>query len=172
MPGARIAGPAIESQNASSNAIQQQQIDNLYVQTQNVAVPPDALDLNYLSNASLQLGAEINTRIRILDPQGIVLVDSAQQEQGADLHGAALVEEALRGDYSTRRDEQRIEVALPAFEGEKIIGVVYLSQPLNDVTAVLADLRERWLNPHSSRWRCRRWPDCCSRAPSPARFAA
>ncbi len=145
MPGAQIAGPDVASQNATSNTIQQQQIDNLYVQTQNVAVPPDTLNLNYLSNASLQLGAQINTRIRILDPQGVVLVDSAQQEPGADLHRAALVEEALNGDYATRRDDQRLEVALPAFEGEKMIGVVYLSQPLNDVTAVLGDLREQWL---------------------------
>jgi signal transduction histidine kinase len=36
-------------------------------------------------------------------------------------------------------------VALPAVVDNRLVGVVYLSQPLRDVTAVLYDLRVRWL---------------------------
>ncbi|HEX3049975.1 MAG TPA: hypothetical protein VHP83_04915, partial [Aggregatilineaceae bacterium] len=79
IPNGTIGGPVVNTQSASSNAIQQQQLGNLTLETQNSnpAAVPGSLD--YARSATLQLSAEINTRIRILDAQGVVLVDSGQQ---------------------------------------------------------------------------------------------
>ena len=38
-----------------------------------------------------------------------------------------------------------MHLALPVLVEGQLVGVVYLSQPLRDVTAVLHDLRTRWL---------------------------
>ena len=43
------------------------------------------------------------------------------------------------------RQEAAMHLALPVLVEGKVVGVVYLSQPLNDVTAVLRDMRLRWL---------------------------
>ena len=82
LPGAIVAGPAIENQSALSNAVQQNQLSNLNLQTENVELPSDGLtqgnlDLDYLENATLQLGSQLNTRIRILNAEGDVLIDSS-----------------------------------------------------------------------------------------------
>ena len=78
IPGAMVGGPPIESQAPLYNTVQQQQLGNLSLQTQNVAPPPAelSLDLGYLADASLQLNTQLETRIRILDPYGAILVDS------------------------------------------------------------------------------------------------
>ncbi|UCC75415.1 MAG: HAMP domain-containing protein, partial [Anaerolineales bacterium] len=109
------------------------------------------LDLAYLANASLQLSSQLDTRIRILDAQGTVLVDSRQDESSANLRADALVGQALEGRYASRIDpgdgaqETAMHLALPVLVEGRLVGVVYLSQPLRDVTAVLHDLRTRWL---------------------------
>lgn len=137
------------------NTVQQQQLGNLALQTENVTLPTDDpplgdVDMAYLTDASLQLSAQLDTRIRILDAQGMVQVDSQQQEQGTNLRTHPLVAQALEGRYGSRTDviggESVMHVALPAIAGDRLVGVVYLSQPLRDVTAVLHDLRARWLS--------------------------
>jgi signal transduction histidine kinase len=118
------------------------------LQTDNVSLPADVLSADgvaYLADASLQLSAQLETHIRILDEQGVVLVDSRQAEQGADLHADPLVARALGGQYASRVSGSVMSLALPALVEERLVGVVYLSQPLRDVTAVLHDLRTRWL---------------------------
>ncbi len=136
------------------NTTQQQQLSNLALQTQNLSLPPQDLppgdtDLSYLSNVSLQFSTQLETRIRVLDAQGVVLVDSQQQEQGMDLQADPLVAQALAGQYASRTDESGGEaamyLALPILVENQLVGVVYLSQPLGDITAVLGDLRARWL---------------------------
>ncbi len=109
------------------------------------------IDLTYLSDASLQLSSQLDTRIRILDAHGTVLVDSQGAERGADLTADPLVAQALQGQYASRTGSDGSEsapamyVALPVLVEGRLVGVVYLSQPLRDVTAVLHDLRTRWL---------------------------
>ncbi len=152
IPGAMAEGLPIkappDANLAASNAVQQQQWSNLVLQTDNAALPSDDLSpdsVAYLADASLQLSAQLDTHIRILDEQGLVLVDSRQEEQSADLRTDPLVARALEGQYASRVSGGVMRLALPAQTEERLVGVVYLSQPLRDVTAVLYDLRARWL---------------------------
>ncbi len=151
IPGARVGGDSVENQTPLYNTLQQQ-VGNLSLQAQNVAPPADApsLDLDYLTEASFQLSSQLETRIRILDKQGIVLVDSRTGGRGDELGADSLVIQALTGRPGSRIDESRTEqaamhLALPVLVEDKLVGVVYLSQPLRDMTAVLHDLRNRWL---------------------------
>lgn len=155
IPGATLHSPppedeARQSQLASVyNTIQQQQSRNLALQTENVAVPelsPGDLDLTYLSDASLQFSAQLETRIQVLDTQGTVLVDSRREQQGLSLRDDPLVAQALNGQYASHTEQDsQMALALPAVVDNQLVGVVYVSQPLSDVTSVLQDLRLRWL---------------------------
>jgi signal transduction histidine kinase len=157
MPGSVGLGPLSDAAAAASNTIRQQRVDNLYLQAENAAdpalgfappLPLGELDLGYLTDTSLELGAALDTRIRVLDAAGIVLVDSAGADQGADLSSDPLVAEALQGRYArhTAGDGHAaaMHIAVPVIVEGKLGGVVYLSQPLRDVAAVLRDLRLRW----------------------------
>ncbi len=152
IPEALIAGPIVEQQAPLTNAIQQQQVSNLSLQTENLTVPPaddaaERLDLNYLADASLQLGAQLETRIRLLDAHGTVLVDSSADDAGRDLSSDRLVVQALEHGYATRSDqagdEPAMHVILPAVVDDRLVGMIYLSQPLRDVILVLRDVRTR-----------------------------
>ena len=158
IPGAMMAGPLVETQSPLANTLQQRQTSNLALQTENLALPGDAvtpsdLDLSYLADTSLQLGTQLETRIRVLDAAGIVLVDSAassdaaESTQGLDLQDDPLVMQALQGEYASQAIQDRWEpmmaVAMPAMVDGELAGVVYLTQPLRDVDAVLGDLRGR-----------------------------
>ncbi len=154
IPGAVTIRPMGEAQAAAANTIRQQRLDNLYLQAENVgdpargAAPPGGLDLGYLVDASLELGAALDTRVRVLDAAGIVLVDSAGTDSGTDLSSDPLVGAALQGRYDQRTlrsgRTSEMHVAVPVTVEGKLAGVVYLSQPLRDVQAVLRDLRLRW----------------------------
>lgn len=154
VPGAVTAGPAIENQAPLLNTLQQRQSNNLFLQSENAPLPEESpplgeVDLTYLRDTSFQLGAQLETRIRILDAQGVVLVDSRSAETGADLHTDPVVSRALQGHYASRTgqegEEAAMYLALPALVEDRLAGVVYLSQPLSDVAAVLRDLRVRWI---------------------------
>jgi signal transduction histidine kinase len=153
IPGAVTIHPVGEAQASVSNTIRQQRVDNLYLQAENVSppgwvVPPGDLDLGYLADAELELGAALDTRVRVLDVVGTVLVDSAGTDDGADLSGDPLIAEALQGRYARRAQGSgaaaEMHVAVPVTVEGKLGGVIYLSQPLRDVQAVLGDLRLRW----------------------------
>ncbi|MGD9317519.1 MAG: HAMP domain-containing protein, partial [Anaerolineae bacterium] len=154
VPGAMAEGPPVEVPAAAYNTLQQQRLSNLSLQAQNVAPPPSELpvgdvDLNYLTDASLQLSSELDTRIRVLDGQGVVMVDSQQVDQGADLSGDPLVVQALSGQFASRTQssgwDRAMHLATPVLVDGKLVGAVYLSQSLSDVAAVMGDLRLRWL---------------------------
>jgi signal transduction histidine kinase len=148
------AAPPSEAQNAAANTVQQRQLSNLAIETQKTAplpaeVPLGDLDLGYLTDASLQLSSQLDTRIRVLDAHGVVLVDSGQQDRGQDLSGDPLVTQALAGQQASRTDQgdryqEAMHLALPVLVEDKLVGVVYLSQPLTDMAAVVRDLRTRW----------------------------
>ena len=156
IPGAMAEGPPVEDQAAAYNTVWQQRVDNISIQAQNVAppagdVPLGDMDLAHLADASLELSSQLDTRIRILDTQGMVLVDSLQEGQGEDLRSDPLVAQALAGQYASstnqagRNLEAAMHLALPVLVEGELVGVVFLSQPLRDVTSVLRDLRTRWL---------------------------
>jgi two-component system OmpR family sensor kinase len=152
-PGA-FAGTLTQTLYSSASNTLQQQTNKIALQMQNVAPPskpsPRAgTDLSYLSNSSLLLSNQLDTRIRILDITGKVVVDSAQFSQGLSLAGDPLVVDALVGKQTSRVEGGGVEsvmtLVLPWRVGGRLIGVIYLSQPLRDVIAVLYDLRLRWL---------------------------
>ncbi|MFP4343934.1 MAG: sensor histidine kinase [Anaerolineales bacterium] len=146
LPGTMTAGPEVAAAPPVYNAVQQQRTSNLSLQAENVAVPPTGdLDLTYLSDSSLQLGAQLDTRIRILDPHGLAVYDSEGSVTGRSLSEDPLVAQALLGQYDSRVAEGVVSVAAPVFLEEELVSVVYLSQPLTDVAAVLSDLRTRWV---------------------------
>jgi signal transduction histidine kinase len=169
-PDALTAGPPIVTQAPLNNAIQQQTQGSLYVQTNPLtqtasnnsrgyysATPPfsdtagilDSTSWSNLTNASLQIGAQLDTRIRVLNAQGQVVADSSNAEIGADLRSDTLVARALQGQYASRVDATSntptVSVAMPVLNSGQTIGVAYLSQSLRDVLTVLDDLRTRLL---------------------------
>lgn len=151
VPGALAAG---DPGNAAYNTIQQQN-SNIAVQTQNW-VPLSGTaglgggDLAPFAEANVQLSSLLDTRIRILDRQATVLVDSLREQQGQGLQSDPLVVRALAGNYASRADplfaaDAAMYVALPVQVDGRVVGAVYLSQPLRDVAAVVRDLRLGWL---------------------------
>lgn len=163
LPGVMAEQPSVEGspENATLapafNTVQQQLTSNLALQAENFSLPPDTTslstaDLTFLSDASLQLSTQLETRIRILDEQGDVLVDSGQHTgfpSSSDLRTDPLVIRALEGEHASRIERgsgaPTMHLALPALVGDRPVGLVYLSQPLSDVTTVLGDLRARLL---------------------------
>ena len=103
IPGAVAEGPpgevpAVEGDRMAPiyNTAQQQQLGNLALQAENLALPPENLspndiDLSYLADVSLQFSTQLETRVRILDPQGVILVDSRPGEEASDLQSDPLV---------------------------------------------------------------------------------
>ncbi len=151
IPGAQAIAGNPQTDPASNTLIQQQR--NYRLETENVAPPaanisPSSLDIGYLGQASLQLSAQLETRIRVLDVNGVVLVDSAGQVQGVNLRSDSLVAEALRGQYAHTVDRAgyiaQMHAAVPVTVEGQLVGVVYLSQTLRDVSTVLRDMRLRW----------------------------
>jgi len=119
IPGARLAAPAGEAPPSAFNTVQQQN-SNISLQAQNVAPAPaetslGAVSLSYLADASLQLSSQLETRIRILDAGGVVLVDSLQQEQSANLQGDPLVAQALADNPRSVADYQAGKKAAAGF---------------------------------------------------------
>lgn len=156
IPGA-TSGAAPTSLPPVVNAVQQQQIGNLSVQVENAGsggAPddlsgPGASNLDYLHEASVDLLAALDTHIRVLDAGGVVLVDSRGDDQGRDLSGDPGVGAALAGDARAQLQEvggaEWLFVSVPIFIEGRVAGAVVLGQPLRDVSAVLADLRNRLL---------------------------
>lgn len=139
------------------NTVQQQQVANLSVQVGSKIPSSDLAtasylaesNLAYLSDVTVGVSAALETHIRVLDGQGIVLVDSVGGETGMDLSDTALVVTALGGEQqsTTQRvdGEDWLFVSVPLWVEEQVAGVIYLGQPMRDVTAVLSDLRIRLL---------------------------
>mgnify|MGYP001025910060 CR=1 FL=1 len=156
IPGALVEGPSPVQQQSASNIVTQQRASNLSLQVENV--PPASGDsivsdagLAYLGDASLQLSSELETRIRVLDRSGVVQVDTILQDKGANLVEDPLVAGALAGAAASDtgpmppRGETAMHLAAPIMVDGAVMGVIYLSQPLGDVAAVLGDLRLRWI---------------------------
>jgi signal transduction histidine kinase len=153
IPGAMAEGLPAEPSLSAANTLQQRVESNLSIQAENVSPPAegtlDNLDLDYLADASLQLSTQLETRIRILDTDGTVLVDSQGGAQGTDLSHDPLVVQALAGQYASRAEPSgqapTMYLALPVMVDDQLVGALYLGQPLGDALAVVHDLRFLWL---------------------------
>jgi signal transduction histidine kinase len=153
VPGALMAASPVGPSSAAFNTIQQQS-SNFALRALNVQPLTgygilDQTDLSYLANASLQLSTNLETRIRVLNADGSTLVDSEGESGDADLTSDPLVAAALTGQVASRTDSESgmavLIVAYPVLIEGKPAGVVYLSQPLRDMIAVIRDVRSRWL---------------------------
>jgi signal transduction histidine kinase len=150
IPDALAAGPPVMTQSPLSNAIQQQ-AGNLNLQTPltTTASVFNAMDLSGVADTSLQLGTQLATRVRLLNLQGRVLIDSAKAGIDEELQSDPIVARALQGAYASRSDTTSatptVSVAMPVIVDGQTIGVAYLSQDLRDVLTVLNDLRARLL---------------------------
>jgi signal transduction histidine kinase len=150
IPNALTAGPQVVTQSPLNNAIQQQ-AGNLNLQTPLTSTTGllNSMDLSSVADTSLQLGTQLDTRVRLLNLQGAVLVDSAKTGAGTELQSDPIVARALQGQYASRIDTTSetptVAVAMPVLVDGQPIGVAYLSQSLRDVLTVLNDLRARLL---------------------------
>ncbi|HKZ70762.1 MAG TPA: histidine kinase dimerization/phospho-acceptor domain-containing protein, partial [Anaerolineales bacterium] len=153
IPNTNVGGPVVEGQASAYNAFQQNSLRTFSLQTQNVSVPPISTlsrDLTYLTDASLQLNSQLITRIRIVDAQGTVLVDT-RGERGKSLLDDPLVAQGLQGIYAQAvgagegESDTAMYIVLPVTGQGEVIGTIYLSQSLRDTTAVLNDVRTRLL---------------------------
>jgi signal transduction histidine kinase len=156
IPGATVALPQPTFAPAY-NTVQQQQIGNLSVQVANRAPPEDPETVPYLRDSNLphlyetsvELSAALDTRIRILDDKGVILVDSSGLEEGLDLSDESSVVTALSGEQQSQlfemNGEEVLNVSVPVLVEGQVAGVIFLSQPLRDVAAVLSDIRTRLL---------------------------
>jgi len=157
IPDATVVGadaePPVRRDVATVNVLEQRRVGNISVQTQNLAVPETGVtvgdvDLSYLAETSLELGTQLETRIRVVDTGGVVVLDSWNTDLGANLGDDVLVARALTGKYASRVERDYVDtlhVALPALVDGALAGVVYLGQPLTDVATVVRDLRGRLL---------------------------
>ncbi len=144
LPGASPPQPIAEGDLplAASNTLQQRQLSNLSVE----ALDWGRVSYGEMGDTSLQLSADLTTHIRILNPTGIVTLDSWGQELGANLGSHVLASQALEGRVASAvGDDLVMSLAYPAMLEGELQGVILLSQPLDDVAAVLSDLRGRWL---------------------------
>jgi len=153
IPNTNVGGPVVEGQASAYNAFQQNSLRTFSLQTQNVSVPPISTlsrDLTYLTDASLQLNSQLITRIRIVDAQGTVSVDT-RGERGKSLLDDPLVAQGLQGIYAQAvgagegESDTAMYIVLPVTGQGEVIGTIYLSQSLRDTTAVLNDVRTRLL---------------------------
>ncbi len=123
-----LAPTASQSQPPTSNQMIQditQQNQNYVLQTERPA------DFTSLADVSLQ--SQLNTRVQILEVNEIPEDDS--------LAARGLTTE----NYIVQTSRDRMELAMPVRVNEQVAGVVILSQPLNDLTLVMRDLRQRWI---------------------------
>jgi signal transduction histidine kinase len=155
IPGAMVAGQQVEQQAPLLNTLQMRGAQNIAVQTENLQIPEQDvtlsdIDLGYLADSTLQLGAQLETRIRILDASGSVLVDSLSASDPTPVKDNPLVTRALAGQYASQTDDvdgvQTMSLALPVLVEDQLVGVIYLSHPLSDIHIVLGDLRSRWIS--------------------------
>jgi len=107
----------------------------------------DTLDV-----AVKRLGAEIETRITVIDPDGVVLADSEEDPKSMDNHKRRPeVAEALEGKvgqsvrFSRTVKEDMLYVAVPVERSGKIIGTLRVSLFLSEINSFISDLRIKML---------------------------
>ncbi len=95
-----------------------------------------------------ELGKDINTRITIIDPEGVVLADSEKDPKSMENHRARIeIMQVLKGKvgkslrFSTTVKEEMLYVALPVEKDGEILGVLRVSLFLRDINNLLKNLK-------------------------------
>jgi signal transduction histidine kinase len=124
---------------AAANSVQASQLQN--------ALPSQAVTQNVIAAGAnnVRLSLDLETRVRILDLSGRVRSDSANADLGRDLSSLPVAAAALAGTESSSVDDNVVLTAVPLRTAGTPAGAVLLSQPLRDVTNVMADLGIRLL---------------------------
>jgi signal transduction histidine kinase len=152
---ARLAAQALALPNgatASAN-VTQSQLPSAANSVQNSQLPAQAAaqNLSAVNTSNVRLSMDLETRVRVLDRHAVVQSDSAAplpSEQSAGPAGEpdlTAITAALAGNERSWVDADTVFTAVPLRRGETVIGAVLLSQPLRDVSNVMADLRLRLL---------------------------
>jgi len=112
----------------------------------------DDLSTNNLSQIKLKtkdLGKELETRITIIDINGIVLGDSEKDPALMENHRARPeIKEALQGNngksirYSSTLEIDMLYIAIPIIKNNQTLGVARLSLPLTEVNKTISNLRK------------------------------
>jgi two-component system, OmpR family, phosphate regulon sensor histidine kinase PhoR len=99
-----------------------------------------------------KLGGDMNMRITVIDPGGLVLADSQEDPKKMDNHGTRTeVAQALDGKtgrflrFSETTKQEMLYIAVPMVEENKAVGVLRLSLYLKDVNRVINTLQIRLL---------------------------
>ena len=101
-----------------------------------------------LDNFIKDLGGQINTRITVIDPEGVVLADSEKDSNLMENHkNRPEIIQALKGKvgkitrYSTTVKEDMLYVACPIDKNGKTLGVLRISLFLKNINSLLNNLK-------------------------------
>ncbi len=101
-----------------------------------------------LDNLVKLLGSDINTRITVIDVNGVVLADSKKNPAEMENHKTRPeVIQAIYGSmgssmrFSTTVRQQMLYVAIPVKKADRVSWVLRISLFLNDINALLGDLK-------------------------------
>lgn len=121
-----------------------------YTIEQSINVSGTVSDYSRLDGFIKELGHRINTRITMIDPEGVVLADSENDPKEMENHGDR---EEIRAAYnrkvgrnirfSTTMKKKMLYVATPIIAGDRVIAVARTSLYLSDVENLLSTLRFR-----------------------------
>jgi signal transduction histidine kinase len=148
VPGSALAASNIQQSQlpSASNSIQSNNQSPAAMQVQNAASQTATLSnaLPTLNN-SFRLSLDLETRVRIVNARGVVESDSAGSDLGQDLSGVPAVKAALANQESAYVEGDTVIASAPLRRDNRVVGAAFLSQPLRDVSNVMADLRSRLL---------------------------
>lgn len=109
-------------------------------------------NIDKLNDIVRSIRSDTNTRITIIDPNGVVIVDSEEDPKSLENHSdRPEIIKAKKGDIgkslrlSDTVKEEMLYVALPLEENDSIIGFVRLSLFIHDIDILIGSLQERIL---------------------------
>ncbi len=140
----------------SFNTIRQHYLDTLTERLQNigVALRPAAMPLldkehlDALNDLLRKVGQETDTRITVIDAQGVVLADSQENPKRMENHGARPeVIEAHSGKtgralrFSSTKNQEMLYVAIPLEKNGRVVGVLRTSLFLTQIESLLSSVK-------------------------------
>ncbi|MCK4396890.1 HAMP domain-containing protein [candidate division WOR-3 bacterium] len=97
-----------------------------------------------------KLGRNINTRITVIDPRGVVLADSEKDPELMENHkNRPEIRDALNGEtgkslrFSTTVKGEMLYVAVPVEKDKRVLGILRVSLFLKDINILLGNIRSR-----------------------------